>query len=112
MKQITGFDQEQWKNKKYSFFSHKECEVFPCHATDDEENFNCLFCYCPLYTFGERCGGDYTRTERGVMDCSNCTVPHERDNYGYIIQRFEDINSMLNRDENCTARKTTGGENV
>ena len=33
----------------YKFFSHKQCEYFPCHKTDDPDNFNCLFCFCPLY---------------------------------------------------------------
>ena len=37
-----------WEGKQYSFFCHKECEFFPCHETKDPENFNCLFCYCPL----------------------------------------------------------------
>lgn len=33
----------------YRFFQNKECEYFPCHKTENEEEFNCLFCYCPLY---------------------------------------------------------------
>lgn len=36
-------------SKNYSYFSHKECEYFPCHKGADVNNFNCLFCYCPLY---------------------------------------------------------------
>ena len=36
-----------WEDKEYSFFSHKNCEYFPCHETKDTDNFNCLFCYCP-----------------------------------------------------------------
>ena len=38
--------------ENYSFFSNKKCEYFPCHKVSDkiaEEDFNCLFCYCPLY---------------------------------------------------------------
>ena len=54
--------------KKYSFFSHKECEYFPCHKTEDPENFNCLFCYCPLYALGERCGGNFRYTEMCIRD--------------------------------------------
>ena len=42
-----------WEGKQYSFFCHKECEFFPCHETKDPENFNCLFCYCPLYALGK-----------------------------------------------------------
>ena len=36
----------------YDFFQNKQCEYFPCHETDDEEGFSCLFCYCPLYAPG------------------------------------------------------------
>ncbi len=32
----------------YKFFNHKECEFFPCHKTNNPNEFNCLFCYCPL----------------------------------------------------------------
>ena len=41
----------------YSFFQHKECEFFPCHPTDHPEDFNCLFCYCPLYALGTNARG-------------------------------------------------------
>ncbi|HIQ97935.1 MAG TPA: hypothetical protein IAB26_15400, partial [Candidatus Limivivens merdigallinarum] len=30
-----------WEGKEFSFFSHKNCEYFPCHKTKDVENFNC-----------------------------------------------------------------------
>ncbi|MBP8030977.1 MAG: metal-binding protein, partial [Acetobacterium sp.] len=36
----------------YKFFQHRDCEYFPCHQADDLEDFNCLFCYCPLYALG------------------------------------------------------------
>ena len=39
-----------WEEKEFSYFSHRKCEFFPCHKNADENNFNCLFCYCPLYT--------------------------------------------------------------
>lgn len=28
------------KTEHYKFFQNKECEYFPCHKTDDPENFN------------------------------------------------------------------------
>ncbi len=56
----------------YSFFQHKECEFFPCHKTDHPEDFNCLFCYCPLFALGKKCKGNFRYTENGVKDCSNC----------------------------------------
>ena len=36
------------EEKHYKFFCHRECEYFPCHSTQHPEDFNCLFCYCPL----------------------------------------------------------------
>ena len=75
-------------NKKASFFSHRECEAFPCHEAVDEDNFNCLFCYCPLYAFGESCGGNYTYTPQGIKNCENCAFPHRRDSYSIIIKRL------------------------
>ena len=45
-----------FRDKKYTFFQHKECEFFPCHKTNKPEDFNCLFCYCPLYALGNQCG--------------------------------------------------------
>ena len=79
------------ETENFKFFQHKECEFFPCHKTDDEENFNCLFCYCPLYAFGEKCGGNFKITEGGIKDCSDCLVPHKRKNYDYIGSRFKEI---------------------
>lgn len=80
-----------WEGKNFSFFSHRECEFFPCHKTKDPENFNCLFCYCPLYALGDRCGGNFKYTDKGVKDCSNCSLPHKRKNYGYITGKYEEI---------------------
>ena len=54
------------KTENYKFFSHTECEFFPCHKTDNEESFNCLFCYCPLYALGKECGGNFSYTENGI----------------------------------------------
>lgn len=61
------------------FFSNTACEYFPCHEGVDPDEFNCLFCFCPLYALGERCGGDFRYTEQGVKDCSSCTIPHRKD---------------------------------
>jgi Zn-finger protein len=73
--------------KHYQYFSHKECEFFPCHAGADKDNFNCLFCYCPLYLTKD-CGGAFTYTKEGVKDCSHCLFPHKRENYEKIIQKL------------------------
>lgn len=72
----------------YKFFENKECEYFPCHKGANPDNFNCLFCYCPLYALGEECGGNTTYLENGIKDCSNCTFPHNKDNYNKIMERL------------------------
>lgn len=72
----------------YKFFSHKKCEYFPCHKTDDPDNFNCLFCFCPLYLKGAECGRNFRYTEKGVKDCSQCMFPHERKNYEKMMEKL------------------------
>lgn len=72
----------------FSFFRNVECEYFPCHKVKDSSDFNCLFCYCPLYLV-ENCGGTFSFTDKGVKDCSNCTVPHKAENYKYIINKLK-----------------------
>ena len=69
----------------YKFFQHKDCEYFPCHKGIPEEDFNCLFCYCPLYFLGEDCGGGFSYTKKGVKNCMDCGRPHRRENYDEII---------------------------
>ena len=46
------------------FFQNRACEYFPCHEGIPEESFNCLFCFCPLYTLGKQCGGNWTYTKK------------------------------------------------
>ena len=61
------------------FFQNRECRYFPCHTGVPEEEFNCLFCYCPLYTLGRKCGGNYVYTEKNIKSCKDCTFPHRRE---------------------------------
>ena len=86
-------------SKNYELFNHKECEYFPCHKTNDPDNFNCLFCYCPLYALKDKCGGNFRYTDKGIKDCTNCTLPHRRDNYDYIIGKFKDIINITKKDD-------------
>ena len=88
---------QELKTENYKFFQHRECEFFPCHKTEDEENFNCLFCYCPLYALGENCGGNFKYTENGVKDCSACLVPHSRGGYKHIMANFPKIAELAKR---------------
>ncbi len=83
-----------WDGKQYAYFRHEKCEFFPCHTGVAKEDFNCLFCYCPLYALGDKCGGGFTYTQDGMKDCSACTVPHRRENYGRILERYRDIAAL------------------
>lgn len=70
------------KTKNYQGFSHTSCEFYPCHPLENFKSpneFNCIFCNCPLYWL--ECPGNYTVIEDadGVKrkDCSECKVPHD-----------------------------------
>ena len=80
--------ENEWEGKGYSFFQNRQCEYFPCHSGVGEESFSCLFCYCPLYALGDRCGGGFVYTESGFKDCSGCTIPHRRENYGRVLEKY------------------------
>ena len=82
-------------SENYSFFAHRDCEYFPCHPDADPDNFNCLFCYCPLYLLGNKCGGDFVFTSAGYKDCSKCLYPHLRENYEDITGRYAEIASAM-----------------
>ena len=56
------------ENLHHQFFQNRECKYFPCHKGIDEEEFSCLFCYCPLYALGDQCGGNFTYMENGIKD--------------------------------------------
>ena len=79
------------------FFQNKDCEYFPCHPNADPATFSCLFCYCPLYALGDRCGGNFVYTEQGIKDCTNCLRPHRRENYDQICQKTCEVISMTKK---------------
>lgn len=81
-------------DKHYRFFCNRDCEYFPCHKTKNEDDFNCMFCYCPLYPLGEQCGGDFTYTDDGVKDCTGCMIPHRKDAYDYISSRCKEVAAL------------------
>ncbi len=80
----------------YRYFQNRDCEYFPCHE-DDGTNFNCLFCYCPLYALGDKCGGNFRYLEGGIKDCSNCLLPHRAESYDYIISRYPEIAELCRK---------------
>lgn len=85
----------------YKFFQNKQCEYFPCHDVEDEDSFNCLFCYCPLY-LQEHCLGHPGYILNGIgqkiKDCSGCLVPHCPEMYEKIIQQLgrQDMEVSIN----------------
>ena len=81
--------------KNYKFFCNKDCEYFPCHPTEHPEDFNCLFCYCPLYALGKKCGGNFKYNDKGFKDCSSCLIPHRRENFEKILDRYKDIIELV-----------------
>ena len=81
------------EDSNYSFFQHKDCEFFPCHKTEKPEDFNCLFCYCPLYTLGSACQW----LPDGTKDCSACLVPHGRGSYSYVISKFALLSELAKK---------------
>lgn len=88
-------------NNSYRFFQNKECQFFPCHKVQDEENFNCLFCYCPLY-LDDNCIGspEYIITGRGqrIKDCSSCLVVHRPEMYDKVIAHLGRQEELLRVD--------------
>lgn len=84
---------EQTQN--HQFFQNTACKYFPCHEGIPPEDFNCLFCYCPLYALGRKCGGNCTYTEKGYKSCKNCSFPHQRENYDAVLARYGDIATVV-----------------
>jgi len=75
----------------YKFVQNTKCEYFPCHQLK-EEDFNCLFCYCPLYALKDKCGGNPQFLEDGTKDCSDCVLPHYKEKgFDFIMNRIQDI---------------------
>ena len=80
--------------ENYKFFQNTKCEYFPCHKTAKPEDFNCLFCYCPLYALGKKCGGNCEYTDTGIKDCSACMVPHGKNGYDKIMAKMPQLMAL------------------
>lgn len=59
-------------------YTNTKCEFLPCHKGVGDE-FNCLFCYCPLAYL--ECIGPYKvftdKHGQQRKDCSGCKLPHD-----------------------------------
>ena len=71
----------------YKGFTNISCEFYPCHKIK-KEDFNCLFCYCPLYT--HNCNGNFTIINE-IKDCSNCILPHNgiENSWNFIVSKLK-----------------------
>jgi Zn-finger protein len=83
----------------YKFHQNLECEFFPCHKTTQPEKFNCLFCYCPLYTLGDGCGGNPVYIEGDIKDCSKCMLPHSPKAYDHVISKYGELMELAKKNK-------------
>ncbi len=81
----------------HTFFQNRDCRYFPCHSGVDEAEFNCLFCYCPLYALGEECGGNFTYSDKGNKNCKNCARVHEKGGYDLVKRLYPVISAVAGR---------------
>ena len=77
----------------FRYFKNNGCKYFPCHTGLETDDFNCLFCFCPLYFLSDKCGGAFMYNKKGVKSCENCRLPHLPDYYDVIIETLEDYSS-------------------
>ena len=84
---MYGYEREGGRmENSQRFFENKECRYFPCHK--GLEDFNCLFCFCPMYA-KENCPGNPGYMESGgrkIKICTDCTFPHVPEHYDRIIE--------------------------
>ena len=72
----------------YKVFTNRHCEHYPCH-TGVKGQFNCMFCYCPLYQHD--CNGEYVLINNR-KDCTNCVIPHSgEDGWEMMQMKLEEI---------------------
>ena len=84
-------------SNSHRFFNNRDCKYFPCHKDENNPHdsqqgnhwyMNCLFCYCPLYSIGEECGGKFAFNDEGVKCCKNCYFPHKPESYDVIVEKL------------------------
>jgi len=70
----------------FRFYENKECEYYQCHEIK-EGDFNCLFCFCPMYN--AICLGTPRYLELNgqlIKDCAGCDYPHRAENYQTVME--------------------------
>ena len=81
----------------FCHFQNTKCEYFPCHKPSGEY-FNCMFCYCPLYALGDKCGGVFSYTDDNIKDCSRCLIPHTEKGYEYILSKIDGVTELAKKE--------------
>lgn len=76
------------KKNNYKIFTNYDCEYFPCHKGIKDDEFNCLFCYCPLYFI--ECPGNPEYLDNGLKDCKNCIIPNKGEKAWNIVRKYLD----------------------
>ena len=69
----------------YKYFKNKDCKYFPCHKGLDD--FNCLFCYCPLYEM-KNCPGNKRYIEKNGKPLRYVQTVHFRINRKIMIKSY------------------------
>lgn len=93
------------KSNDHTYISNTACKYFPCHTDADIYDFNCLFCYCPLYALGEHCGGNFSYTGDGIKDCSACLLPHMSNGYKHILDGCKEVIAMVRKKSDAPGGK-------
>ena len=82
----------------FPFFSNTECPQFPCHEGVSPQDFNCAFCYCPLYALGDECGGNFVYTDKGIKSCQDCCLPHVKTKgVDLVCEHWPQLRDMASR---------------
>ena len=103
------------KTGSFKGFSHLNCEFFPCHTgvENPEQNFNCLFCYCPLAWL--QCPGPYEvftdSSGNKRKDCTACKLNHDGIERSWkFIQRWVERPEAWNGEEQTERRMSAAVE--
>ena len=101
---MDKMDKMAKKENCFNYYKNEKCIYFPCHKTENE-NFNCMFCFCPLYALGDKCGGNFKYIEDGIKDCSLCLLPHSESGYAYICSKFEELSELAKQNSSYAEYK-------
>ncbi|WP_432490175.1 cysteine-rich small domain-containing protein [Flavonifractor plautii] len=86
------------EGRTFSFSSNKAWERYPCRSMQKGWNSAACSAIVRCICWAERAEMLH-HLENGVKDCSKCLIPHQRDNYGYLAGRFQEIAGEIARHE-------------